>query len=75
MTTLVVRQTTAFHFLSKVSAFLNEVIANSAKARASQAAAANTRSQDIDNLNRLARKYENIQPNLAAELRCLAARG
>lgn len=74
MTTLVIQQTVVFNLLSKVNAFLNQVVENSAKARAAREAGKQSRSLDIMNLINLANRYENEQPNLAAELRALAAR-
>jgi hypothetical protein len=74
MTTLTVRHNEK-SILDKVSYFLSSVVESLMIARAARASYLESKKSDVTRLYRIAQKYENIQPNLAAELRSIAARG
>ncbi len=74
MTTL-----TAHHndksIFDKVSNLFSTVVESFLIARAARNSYLESKKSDVVRLYRVAESYDNIQPNLAAELRSIAARG
>lgn len=74
MTTLTARHNDK-SFFDKVNTLLDTVVSSFFAARAARNSYLESKKSDVTRLYRIAEKYDNVQPNLAAELRSIAARG
>ena len=75
MTTLTINHVQSNNVLSKVSVTLVKVVDSFMQARSAHQSYMASKKSEVAQLHRLAQSYENTQPNLAAELRSIAARG
>lgn len=74
MTTLTARHNNKGIF-DKVSNLLDTVVESFLVARAARNSYLESKKSDVSRLYRIAESYDNVQPNLAAELRSIASRG